>query len=140
MAPERPLLADLQGDAALLASDLREMFRLRWQLARLELEADAAALKRLVIRASLATVMGLTALPLVGVWAAEMLARWSAIPRTTWLAGFAAVLVLLSLAVGWLAWRRFRREWLALAETLAELREDLVWLDEWTSRTESPKP
>jgi hypothetical protein len=34
--------------------------------------------------------------------------------------------------VGWLAWRRFRRQFTGLEETLEELREDLVWLQEWS--------
>ena len=36
----------------------------------------------------------------------------------------------LALAAGYCAWRRFRRRFIGLRETLEELREDLVWLQE----------
>ena len=38
--------------------------------------------------------------------------------------------------VAWLAWRRFRRRFVGLEETLEELREDLVWLQEWGGQNE----
>jgi len=46
------------------------------------------------------------------------------------------VLLVAGLVVGWAAWRRFRRQRVMLRETLEELREDLVWLEEWLGHTD----
>ena len=45
-----------------------------------------------------------------------------------------AMLLLLAPLVGWLAWRRFRRRFLGLEQTIEELREDAAWLREWLER------
>jgi uncharacterized membrane protein YqjE len=130
----RPLLADLQEQAASLAGDLRQMLELRWQLARLELEEAGRASRRLAVRAALAGVLGLTALPLVAVAAADGLDGWLGWGRAAWLAVFAATLLSLATVIALAAWRRFRREFTGMAETLEELREDAVWLREWTGK------
>jgi len=134
MESDRPLLADLQKETTNLVAELREMFRLRWLLAQMELRSDVAALRRLAIGLSVAAIMALTALPLVVVWATKMLDGWLGISQDAWLISFGAALLLTAAGLGWLVWRRFRRQWLGLDETLTELREDLVWLEEWTSR------
>jgi Flp pilus assembly protein TadB len=131
---ERPLLADLREETAGLAAELREMLRLRWRLARLELQSDMVSVKRLAIQLSAAAVLALMALSLGTVAAAEMLQRWSGVPRTVWLVALAAALLVAALVLGWTAWRRFRRRWQPLEETLQELCEDLVWLNEWAGR------
>lgn len=131
MLSRRPLLAGLQTEAVRLAADLREMLQLRWQLAQIELESDARAARRLAFALGTAGVMGLTALPLLATSAAELLARYMNLSRTECLALLGGVLLLGALLLGMLAWRRFRRELVALEETRDELREDLVWLREW---------
>lgn len=129
--PERPLLEDLRGQLERLGADLREMVRLRWQLARLEIDAAAGAARRLAIVLAVAGALALTALPLLAVALAEVLDGQLGISRIAWLAIFASVLLVAGAVTGWLAWRHFRRRLVGLEETLEELREDAVWLREW---------
>jgi len=77
-----------------------------------------------------AVIMGLTALPLLAVSLAETLDGCGHIARRDWLWIFGAGLLILALGSGYLAWRRFRRRFVGLEETLEELREDIVWLRE----------
>jgi uncharacterized membrane protein YqjE len=123
-----PLTRDLQG----AWSDVAEMFELRRRLAELEIKSDIAASRRLAVFGGIGAVLALAGLPIVLMTlAAYADAHWTNV-SFPWisLASGAALLVagaLLMLA----AWRRFRYEFLGLRETLAELREDVVWLREW---------
>jgi len=128
--PNHPLLADLRDELAALGGELREMAAARWELARLELEADRQTLRGLVLAWLVALLMALTALPVLVVCLAEMLDRWQNVPRSVWLLGFGLGLLAFALLGGYLAWRRFRRRAVGLQETLEELREDLLWLRE----------
>jgi len=128
--PNRPLLADFRDELAALGGELREMAAARWQLARLELEADRQTLRGLVLAWLMALLMALTALPVLVVCLAEMLDGWQNVPRSGWLLGFGLGLLAFALLGGYLAWRHFRRHVVGLQETLEELREDLVWLQE----------
>jgi protein-S-isoprenylcysteine O-methyltransferase Ste14 len=127
-------LADLKDQLGLLGADLREMAALRWQLARLEFEADLRAVKRLAATMLAAAVMALSALPLLAVWAAQLLDRRLGIRFAGWLLLFGLGLLLGGAAAGYLAWRRFRARFTAMEQTREELREDLVWLREWAGR------
>jgi uncharacterized membrane protein YqjE len=128
--PNRPLLANFRDELAALGGELREMVAARWELVRLELEADRQALRGLVLTWLAALLMALTALPVLVVCLAEMLDGWMNVPRSVWLLGFGLGLMAFALLGGYLAWRRFRRRMVGLRETLEELREDLVWLRE----------
>jgi hypothetical protein len=127
---DRPLLADLHAELGSLGGELREMAAARWELARLELQSDLLAARRLAVAWLAAAVMALTALPLVAVALAEAMDGCGHIPRGGWLLIFAGGLLILAMAGGYFAWRRFRRRFIGLQETLEELREDLVWLRE----------
>ena len=127
---DRPLLADVREEFGSLGGELREMAAARWELARLEIESDLRSARRLAVAWLAALVMLLTSLPLVAVWLAGVLAGLTGTGAGSWLLGFAAALLLLSIAGGYLAWRRFRRNFLGLRETLEELREDVLWLRE----------
>ena len=127
---KQPLLADVRKELGSLAAELREMAAARLELARLEIASDLLSAKRLAVAWLVALVMAFTALPLVAVWMAEVLSGLTSIPRGGWLLGFAGCLFLLSGIGGYLAWRRFRRNFLGLRETLEELREDVLWLKE----------
>ena len=129
-SPNRPLLADFRDELAALGGELREMAAARWELVRIELEADRQALRGLVLTWLAALLMVLTALPVLVVCLAEMLDGWINVPRSVWLLGFGLGLMAFALLGGYLAWRRFRRRMVGLRETLEELREDLVWLRE----------
>jgi hypothetical protein len=134
MPATRPLLADLREGLADLGGELREMAGARWELARLELDSDLQSFQRLVIAWLIAAVMALTALPLLAVCLADCLAGWAQIGRGGWLLILAGIFLLLSAAIACLAWRRFRRRFLGLRETIEELREDLAWLRETSRR------
>ena len=129
--PDRPLLADAKAEFARLAADLSEMAGLRRQLAMLEARAAAGSLKRLSIVLAVAAVLGLTALPVLVVWAAGLLDGRLGIPEAGWLLIFGLGLSTLSILLGYLGWRRFRRDFVGMEQTLEELREDAVWLREW---------
>lgn len=135
--PDRPLLADLQEQAARLRAELEQMLALRWQLAKLELEASAGSIKRLAVGLAAAAVLALTGLPILAVWAAALLDARLPLEGISWLPVFGFVLLAAAALAGWLAWRHFRRRFVGLEETLEELREDLVWLREWTGRGET---
>ena len=127
---KQPLLADVREQLGSLGSELREMAAARCELAGVEIASDLLSAKRLAVAWAVALVMALTSLPLVAVWMAEVLDELTGIPRGGWLLGFAACLLLTAGVGGYLAWRRFRRNFLGLRETLEELREDVLWLKE----------
>lgn len=129
--PDRPLGSEFREELARLAADVRRMGALRWELARREALADVRAARRLAIAAAAAAAMALAVLPLLAVATAWWLDGWLGVPMVAWLLVWAAAMLAAAAAVGLLAWRRFRREFSGLAETFAELREDLVWLQEW---------
>jgi len=126
----RPLLADLQAEIRSLAADLREMLQLHWELARLEIQADIAHLKRLAFIWGVAAVMALTALPLLASALAETLDGWQGIARRGWLLIFGLTLLGIALISAYGCWLWFRRRFIGLQKTLEELREDLEWAKE----------
>ena len=127
---ELPPLADLKADLAALKADLEKMVTLRWELARLELREAVGPGKRLAITLLAAAVMGLCALPILAVAAAVWFDGRLEISSAGWLSIFGFGLLLGGAAAGYLGWRRFRRRFVIMQQTLEELREDLVWLKE----------
>ena len=77
--------------------------------------------------------MLLAAIPLLAVALAEQLAGVGGVAKIGWLAILAGALALAGAAVAWWAWRRFRREFKGLEQSLEELREDLAWIQEQLS-------
>lgn len=133
--PDAPLLGDAKRELARLADELKEMAALRWDLASLEIRVAAGQIKRLAVVVGAAAVTALVSLPVLVVYAAEMLSGlW--LSRTGWLLALGLGLLSLAVLAAWLAVRHFRREFVGLAETLEELREDLVWLEEWGKKDE----
>ncbi|MBN2021860.1 MAG: phage holin family protein [Pirellulales bacterium] len=127
---DRPILNDLRREFASLRADLRESAALRWRLARMELASDLRRAARLAVVWAVALVMGLTSLPLLVVWLAGRLDGWLGVAEPLWLAVFGLALLVGAMVLGYVAWRRFRRRFLGLEQTLEELREDLSWLGE----------
>lgn len=136
--PERPLLADLRDQIGSLEADLRQTVTLRWQLARLEVEAAVGQIKRVAIALLIFAVMLLTALPILAVAAAGSLADpgGDGISFVEWLLIFGLGLLIGGVAGGWLAWRGFRRRFVGIEQTLEELREDGLWLRQWLGSEE----
>lgn len=129
-----PLLGDAKRELARLTDDVKQMAGLRWQLASLELRAAVGQIKRLAIVGGIAAVIGLASLPVLVVYAAEMLdGLW--LSRPGWLLALGLGLLVLALLTAWLAVRHFRGQFVGLEETLEELREDLVWLEEWVTES-----
>lgn len=136
--PERPLLADLTHEIGSLQADLRQMLTLRWQLARLEVQAAVGQIKRLSIAWLVAGVMLLSALPILAVaaawWLGELDVGGISFPQ--WLLIFGLGLLIAAAGGGLLAWRRFRRRFVGLEQTLEELHEDGLWLRQWVGGRE----
>ena len=130
----RSLLAGLKHEVASLGADLREMAALRWKLAELELRADFRSARQLALCGSVAALMVLAGLPVLVVCVAESLDGWLGVAAAGWLLIFGLTLLTGGAAAAVLAWRRFRRRFLGMQETLEELREDLVWLKEWAGK------
>ncbi len=127
---ERPLTAEVRERLAALGDELREACAARWELARLEINSDLRLLVRLAMVWSIAAVALLTALPLAAAALAEALAGCGGIGHGGWLLIFAAAGLILALGCGFCGWRRFRRKFVGLRETIEELHEDIAWLKE----------
>ena len=134
--PDRPLLADLKEEVSHIGADLSRMLQLRWQLAHLEFRRAARSVGRLAVVLAAATIMALVALPVLIVWGAGFLDEHFEMARVSWLAVIGLGLLAGAVLSGWVAWRRFRRRFVGLEESVEELREDLVWLREWLGRPE----
>ena len=129
-SPHRPLLADLKAELSGLTADVTEMLQLRWELARLEIQADVAHVKRLAVILGAAAVMALTSLPLLLSFAAETLDGRLGIARCEWLLIFALALLCTAGVCSYFGRVWFRRRFTGLKQTLEEFREDLEWLKE----------
>jgi hypothetical protein len=131
----RMAFASLGADARRIWSDLTEMFALRRQLAEEEIRGNVAAARRLAIVGGAAAVLAMTGLPVAIVALAMVLDvhlddRYDA--TVAWaLTGLGSASLILGLATLRAAWRRFRRDFVGLRESLAELKEDLIWLREF---------
>ncbi|MEE8452880.1 MAG: phage holin family protein [Thermoguttaceae bacterium] len=133
---ERPA-GKVRREIGSLAGDMREMASLRWELARLELDAAVASIKRLAIAAIAVGLMVLCALPILAVGLAEGLDGRLGVSRLGWLLIFGFTLLSCGIAGGTLAWRYFRRRFTGFEQSLEELREDLVWLEEQFEKSDS---
>lgn len=119
------------ANARQIAGELAEAIQLRRELAELEVRHDRALLKRFSLVGGLAAAMVLCGVPLLLTAAAWELAQVTELGFAGWLVGFGAAFVVpgtVGLAVGI---RRLRGEFCGLQNTLAELREDSLWVREW---------
>lgn len=130
-----PLFAGLRHELGGLSREAARWLMAHWELARLELEADLGEARRLAVALVAAGILGLAALPLLATALAWRLKGCVGLGFGAWLALFGVGLLLAAFVGGRLAWRRFRRRYSGLEETLEELREDLVWLGEWIEKS-----
>ena len=128
---QRPLFSGLQAELGSLVSDIREMALLRWELAKLELTADARSIAKLAVVLAIAVLLVLIALPVLVTALGSLLDGLWGISQSGWLLIFGLIFLVTAGVGGFLAWRRFRRDFIALEETLEELHEDMLWLREW---------
>ncbi len=130
-----PLLSGIRSELDGLSAELAEMTRCHWELARLELASDMRELRRLALGMTVAAALALAALPMAAVALAWWVRGSLGLGFGGWLAVFAALLLAGAATVAHFAWHRFRRRFCGLEETLEELREDLLWVGEWTGST-----
>jgi len=134
-AQERePLFAEVSAEAAALADEVRALFDARWRLLRLEALDARDHLRRLAICLGVAVLAALTSLPVLVVAAGDALDGAWGLPSWAWHLISSGLLIAGASLVAWLAWRRFQREFVGLSESIEELREDAVWLREFSSR------
>ena len=124
-------LGELRQELSGMADEVTQLAALRWRLAELELRQSVQTAKRFSIWAIVAAALLLTSLPVFVV----ALSAWL-LPDLAWCWIPALLLAIAGVAIGWLAWRRFRREFRGLEQSIEELREDLVWAKEWSDRSE----
>lgn len=127
-AASAPLVEDVRRSWA----ELTEMFALRRRLAEAELRSDLATSKKLAWTAGSGIVAALTGLSVLVMAVASFADRyWDlAFPWVSTTAG--AALIVGGLFFAWASWWNFRRELLGFEQSIAELKEDLVWLREWS--------
>ena len=127
-----------------LFSDFVDLLVLRRQLAELEVRNDLRQIKRLGIFGGLGLTQCLVGMAVLAVLAGSLIDQWIATttipgPRPWGSLGLGVVLILSGLETLRRSWNRFQREFSGLKESIAELREDAVWLREW-SVSDSLKP
>ena len=127
-----------------LFSDFVDLLVLRRQLAELEVRNDLRQIKRLGIFGGLGLTQCLVGMAVLAVLAGSLIDQWIATttipgPRPWGSLGLGVDLILSGLETLRRSWNRFQREFSGLKESIAELREDAVWLREW-SVSESLKP
>ncbi len=137
----------VSNDLRRMLAELAEMFTLRRKLAEHELRGDLATSKRLGILGALgvaALVIGVAVLVAALAISFDLRLNLSAeelpsfpIPWTS--LATAAVLIVIGALMIWSAWRGFRRDISGMRESIAELREDLVWLRDWLGKHDDPQ-
>lgn len=139
-ADQRVSLFDgIADQTAGLVGEVRALALARWRLLQLELTAVRDQLRSVATVFALAFCALLVAMPVLIVAAADALDGAMGIPRWGWLLGAGLILCTGALLSAYLAWRRYRREFTGLAESLEECREDLTWLREWSERASNSR-
>lgn len=125
----------LPGETQRLFRDVAELAEARYRLAELEIRHDVAAGRRLAIAGGVGAVLLLVGMPVLVVLLANAVGKWLGDDPMWWLLSFGLALCLCGGATMWTAWRRFRRNFSGLQQSLEELREDILWLREWTGKS-----
>ena len=125
-----PLLAGIKDETSRLKSDVAELLSVRWRLGKLEIQAAAHSAQRLAAGAMIALLLVLVSLPVLVVALASALDGALGVALAGWSAIFGFGMLLSAAALGWFRYRRFRAEFVGLEQSLEELREDVIWLEE----------
>ncbi len=125
------LFSPIKRQLASFAKEVQAMLRARAELLGLELQAARAVGTRLAIALVVGSLSALVAAPVGLVALSSQMARWFDLDALGILWFFTAALLIAGggLIVG--GWRRYRREFSGLEDSIAELREDIVWMREW---------
>lgn len=124
------------GETRRFLAELAEMVDLRKQLAEEEIRSDLATARRLATGGGIGAVLVLTGLPVLVMFATGRVDAWIQSQQDQpggwpWVTLGAALVLLVGGVVALSSsWRRFRRDFLGLQESLAEIKEDLAWLRE----------
>ena len=130
------LFSGIAAQVGRLRQDLGEMLAARLELAQLEAMEASRQTARCGIVLAVALLLLLSSLPVAVVTVALAVATYFEQSTIAWLAGSAVLLVAIAALISWLAVRNYRRNFTGLRDTLAELREDLVWLREWSGQAD----
>lgn len=134
---DRPLLGELREELSGMADDLGRLAKMRLRLAEIELRESAQTAKRFAIWAVASVVLVLTSLPVLVVALSAWLGEVTPLSAMACSSILGLLLAIAGAAVFWFAWRRFRRDFRGLEQSMEELREDLVWAQEWTGGQKS---
>ncbi|MHB8861793.1 MAG: phage holin family protein [Pirellulaceae bacterium] len=121
------------GTARQMAGELAQAIQLRRELVDLELRHDRVVLTRFLLVGGIAAAMVLCGVPLLLTAAAQELAQGTQLDLSAWLTLLGTGLVVPGTVALMLGIRRLRGEFCGLQNTLAELREDVIWMQEWAT-------
>lgn len=116
-------------------SPWRELLAARYDLARWEVKSDVDSTRRLAAVAGAGAVLALTGLPLLLIVLSQTLAAATETDAIGWELLFGGIFTIVGAGLIWTGWRTFRRDFAGLRQTLAELREDQIWLEELAAET-----
>jgi len=132
---DRPLLGELQEELSGMADEVAQLATLRLRLAEIELRELVQTTRRFAISAGVAAILLLTSMPVFVVALSGWLGEVTFLSSTAWNGILGLLLAIAGLTVFWLSWRRFRRDFHGMEQSIEELREDLAWVREWTGRS-----
>jgi hypothetical protein len=133
MPPSPPDSSDPRRELHRVGRDVAHMLTARWELAELEYGAARRDALRLAVVLAFTSVLATVGMALLGEALAQWLGEVSAWPPQAWRIILASVSIFGAAAAAGLGYRRFRREFTGFSESLEEMREDIVWLREWSS-------
>jgi uncharacterized membrane protein YqjE len=129
-----PLFSPLRDELKGLSAELLEAISLRRQLATIELQNDLRASAWLLATIVAAVLVLLVGFSILAVSVSLWLDAVYPIEPVSWTGVFGAGFVLFALMTLLFGWKRFQSRFTALEQTREELREDVVWLNEWLGR------
>ena len=128
---DEPLFSPLKRQMAGISAEAKAMLAARAELLGLELSAARSSVVRLVVAVLLGCLILLVALPMATVAFSQQLARWFSLDPLAVLWVFTLMMFVGGTGLIYGSWRRFRREFHGVEDSIAELREDLMWMQEW---------
>lgn len=128
---DEPLLSPLKRQMAGITAEAKAMLAARAELLGLELSAARKSVVQLVVAVLLGCLILLVALPMATVAFSQQLARWFSLDPLAVLWVFTLLMFLGGAGLIYGSWRRFRREFHGVEDSIAELQEDLQWMQEW---------
>lgn len=117
-----------------LTREAMQMVELRRQLAELEVRHGIQCLRRVSILVGVGAVLALVGLPVFVICLAYGLEQWTRLTFIPAALLLGSLLVIPGVLLIGFALRGFRRGFHGLQHSLAELREDLIWLKEWAGQ------